>query len=486
MVQPRQNTPLARALAADDPQKAAAIIFGSVQDAQKLFGSESPQYADALFQLAQFFMAIDKLDLAADAVGKAAQVPVPGPEGRQKQLGYLRNQGEVLVQAGELQAAERIHRDGLQQRLEFYGPEHAGFAFGLEALAEVVWNLGRAEEALDLVQQAMAIFHRDGDPQFIPAFVLRAFILRTLMPTEPVFEFERADDEVIDAMVEHTLSRAERSEPATAQSVLGNLLGEVAAVRDLTDHRLLPIANALADQARLAGDLEAWRGALESSLQFCAASGQDLIGVKVEQALALAQDVSGLEAQAEKTYRTALKRAKTFGDATLMAGLLRNYGLFLDQHDRSQEAQPKLQQAVQAARAGREPEMIGRCLVALGIQHQHAGRLSEAQPLLEESLSLLAPMHADALSGRSHLEAIKARRTCGCGDMAGAMGQAIEEVIRRSLPPGLLKSVQLGEDQQIQVKLTRKPTDEEAQQLSAAMEAARYEYRKHSKKTGYS
>ncbi|MBX6314498.1 MAG: tetratricopeptide repeat protein, partial [Isosphaeraceae bacterium] len=369
--------PLAAAmktLHAGDQRKATEIMLEAVREAKQRHGATSPELAASLFQLAQFCVAIGQYKQAAEAAGKAAQVHVPGDEGRKQRLTYLRSQSELLQRAGDLEGAERVLRTALAERRALYGPDHVGYARGLEPLAEVVWKRGQTQEAAALIEEAVAILGRAGDAHDASALVLRAFLLRSLDSPQPAFgDLDGMPAERIDELVDQALHRAKRTEPVLAQAVLNELRDTIALNLDVNDPRLLRILAALADAARRAGDKEGWREALEASRTLAEARGLGEQALQSEQALALALDESGLTEEAEQAYRAARARAEKLGKPALLASVLRQYGLFLAGHDCRAEAEPILREAAAAARAARDPETIGRALVALGVFEQHGG-----------------------------------------------------------------------------------------------------------------
>src|SRR4051794_17058687 len=153
-----------------------ALVRQAVREAEARHGASSFEYAAALFDLGRFYTAVGDYRRSADAIRLAAEVDLPGERGRRDRLTYLMNLGEMLKFAGDLGSAEQVLLDGLERRREFYGPEHSGYAFGQEVLAEVVWRRGRPGEALDMIGQAVRILWRDGNPQVFSALALRAFI----------------------------------------------------------------------------------------------------------------------------------------------------------------------------------------------------------------------------------------------------------------------------------------------------------------------
>src|SRR4051794_30149194 len=181
------------------------LVQQAVQDAEARHGASSFEHAAALFDLGRFYTAVGDYPRSADAIRRAAELDLPGERGRRDRLTYLMNLGEMLKFAGDLESAERVLVDGLDRRREFYGPEHPGYAFGQEVLAEVVWRRGRPGEALDLIERASRILRDSGNPQVVSALALRAFIRHASGRGEGAFDdlpaLDEADVEAIPSSV---------------------------------------------------------------------------------------------------------------------------------------------------------------------------------------------------------------------------------------------------------------------------------------------
>ena len=84
--------------------------------------------------------------------------------------------------------------------------------------------------------------------------------------------------------------------------------------------------------------------------------------------------------------------------------------------------------------------------------------------MIEEGLSVLDPMHPEAMTGRSHLSAVIDGHTCGCGHLSITIEDAFREFVLAKLSPDLLAdlSVTLEDDEfKIDAQLSREPTEEE-------------------------
>ncbi|MFI6266679.1 hypothetical protein [Micromonospora sp. NPDC051006] len=133
------------------------------------------------------------------------------------------------------------------------------------------------------------------------------------------------------------------------------------------------------------------------------------------------------------------------------------------------------------ARRGTDHDTVGRAGIALGLFPEHEGRLSEARTVLEEGLTVMDPVHPDAIIGRSHLGAVLDGRTCGCGDMPGTIADAFREFVITRLPADLLDRLDVAMvdgDFQIEVGLRREPTESELERLNDVFQTAHAEFRR--------
>jgi hypothetical protein len=152
----------------------------------------------------------------------------------------------------------------------------------------------------------------------------------------------------------------------------------------------------------------------------------------------------------------------------------------LSELKRDEEAETQLTGAVADIQEGADPEMLGRAQIALGIFHQHRGRFEQARPLLEAALKNLNPAHPDAVTGRSHLQAVLSGQSCGCGNQGAALVDAFREFVLSRLPQDLLQQFDVrleAGDFKIQVRLKRKPSQEELEHLNRIIQHSLEEFR---------
>ena len=490
------------ALQSGDYQRADTIMEAAVRKTRpRFFGGSAVEHAAALFDQGQLRSAAGDYAAAARSFRAAAEVPQPGEAGKKEQLTYSRIYGETLIRVGDLDGAERALREGLDRRGAFYGPGHAGYAFGLEPLAELLWKRGATEEASALAAEALNILGSEGNAQYASVLALFAFIQADL--GRPLLHGPGRDpegqlgvpDELVDELVRGVFKQSAFASPAIAVRVLQDLRAGMEA-RFGPRHPWMPhILNHLANVARQAaeaGDEQAGRDfrsgrieALESLTAWFAEAGDVDQAHRADQALSMAYDDAGRPDDSEAALRRALGRARSLGDPGRIAGVLRNLGIFLAHHDRRDEAEPIFREAIERSRLVGEPEPLGRALVALGIALQHDGRFDEAHALLEEAIGHLPAGHPDAFSARSHLTAIADGQSCGCGDTSGALDAILAEMVVPHLPPGLLQTIHADPGGDLQVKLAREPTRAELETLNRVIERARAEIRRRIESAGF-
>src|SRR5205807_2035008 len=116
---------------------------------------------------------------AVEAFRGACDGPAPTEDAaRSDRLTYRTNLGLALQYANQFDDAEKVLRENLDARKEVYGPDHVGYAFGQETLADLHLRQKRAADALELLNQAVATFLKHRHPRVAYAIALRAEAVR--------------------------------------------------------------------------------------------------------------------------------------------------------------------------------------------------------------------------------------------------------------------------------------------------------------------
>lgn len=429
----------------------------------------------ALFDLANLFVACGDLVRSVEPLRAACAMPSVDSEHEKARLTGTMNLGEILVQLDELDEAYEVLSAGLEGRRAYYGEKHAGFAYGLEALAQVLRARGDLQAAVEHINQAVDIFWSEGNPRVAEAFATRAPIVKAV--GGPAFnQLAGLPDELFDRVVQGVLSAL--GIPAPLQlDVLRELVTTLdarASARGWLPQAYAAISNIAREvgapgaQARI--DALAWLR------QHFDTEGDGHQALSAVLALVMAEEDAGNLAGAEAYLVDAEERATKLDDTRERARVGRNHGLFLSHNDRKAEARARLDAALADARACGDAEEVGRTAIAQGILVQHLGELAVALPLLDEGIAALPLEHTDALMGRSHRLAIKNGGKCGCGDMSEAMSDVVLELVRDAVPPDLIGELEItlpdGESPNVNVRLTREPTEDEIEALNSAINFA--------------
>lgn len=444
-------------------------------------GPGSPDWASAQCDLGNVLLNADQLDRAIECYRHAASAPAREHESRKDQLTYRLNLGMALRMAGRLDEAEAELRQGAQERLAFYGREHAGYAFGLEPLADLLLQRGEVRQAREVVDEAVDNLWRNGHERVAAVLALRAAVVVAGGADEPVFlGLDQLPAEVVEQVARSVVHRLDHRDPASGR-LLTDLVAALEARLGVDHQATLDTLSVLANVSRDGGDGSGRVKVIERVLASYDRQGRAEEALMASLGLAMAHSETDDTEAALRTYASAYARAQRIGRAELQSQVLRNWGLALKEAGQAGPAEQRLAEALSQARRGADNEMVGRAGVALGLFLQHEGRLPQARAVLEEGLAVLDPVHPDAIIGRSHLGAVMDGRTCGCGDLQGTIADAFRDFVLTRLPTDLLAHLDVAitdGDFQINVELRREPTQAELERLNNVFESAQAEFRR--------
>jgi tetratricopeptide (TPR) repeat protein len=468
-----------------DEKAAEETVLQAVRDADAQHGAGSPELARAYNDLGSVLMQLGRYGAAVEAFKGACDGPMPAADpARGDRLTYQTNLGLALQFDEKFDDAEKVLRENLEARKAAYGDDHVGTAFGQESLADLLLRRKQANDALELLNAAVATFLKNRHPRVAHGIALRAEALRANDRPEPIFgDLSPLPDEVIAEIAQTSLSRVNLIGPTLSRMVLGDL-DELLTKRFGDSHPL--ILRMLTAQADLetgqgkAGDARLREKAVRRAVAVCDRCDQPREAISAVLSLAQAQVDGGKPEVALAAYADAVKRAEAITDAPLLAQARRGWGRLLADLKRNEGAERQLRAAVADADRSGDAVLGGRMRVALGVFLQHAGRADDAKGMLEEGAAKLDPASADAAAARAHLAAITTGGPCGCGTSGEALAVALREYVRGRLPTDLLKELAVtyeGDDFDVKVRLSRQPSGEEQQQLYDVINAGLDEYR---------
>jgi len=465
--------------------QAEEIVARRAEQIRHQFGAGSAEDATTQGELGAVLTMTGQLDRAINAYQEACKGPTDTEPLMRDRLTNLMTLGQLLDRVGRLDEAEKVLFDGLKGRESFYGREHPGYAFGLEPLAELMLRTGHIDTAMDMVQEVVWNFGRNGHPRLAGAVVLRALVMKELGKGEAPFAIlEKLPTEFAQDVAARAVDRAARSDnPRVASQMLQELVDPLSAKLGDAHSSVLNVLISISNVERNAGkdrDSAARISVIQKVIAIFEKQGKPREVINGLLGLALAHSDAGDNEQALSIYWDAADRASKLGDRGLASQIHRNCALLLSEMGRSADAEKMLKDAVDEARQVSNSELLGRALIALGIFLQHQNRLTEAQPLLKEGQTHLPPTDPDSITAGSHLRAIETGGGCGCGDTGAAIAQAFHGFVMARLPADLLSrlDVELKEgDFEVGVHLQREPKPEEVAHLERTINHALTEFR---------
>lgn len=438
----------------------------------------SKQHAAALFDLARYMLACDDPERAVRPLTVASALEPGDDASRRDRITYGMNLGQALQLAGRLDEAERALRANVAERRSFYGGGSEGLAWGLEPLAGVLLVRGAFDEARRSADQALAILWKARSPHVAHVLPLLGAIQVASGATPPfVPRLDELPAELKLEALDDALFRARIARDVPSLQVALEVITHCAS-RSGND---TPIANGWAKlfyAARSIGAHDIAITAARAYLDTRKQAGDEPAALKALASLALELADAGRMEEATADFVTAEAQARSLGNQLILAHVLRNWGLVLS--DRNEQGwREKLEEALATAEGAGEPangEEVAQACGALGIRLQHEGDIVGARQLLERGVALgeqvLAPTDSNLFAMRTHLESVRAGKTCGCSpdgtiEQKHAYETAVTALAQKSLPPGLLERAEMEEDGKWSVKLTRQLESE--QELNLVM-----------------
>lgn len=395
----------------------------------------------------------------------------PGDE-HEKRKRWLTIQGELasaLEKANQTTEAEQVHLECLQGRSDFYGREHPGYAFGLEAYASFLARHRSFERAIPFAAEAFEILAGAGHPKMTEVLWLMVR-LQVCVGIDHPFSAIELPDELLEPIAIAVRESEDDFSPEIIQKSTASFL-EAAGSRMTGDSEGLAVVfSVVIEASRNAGDHASRRRYIERFLALCSERGEAENVQHLTVALGLAAEDDGDLAEAERLLREGVRLANDMNDAQVRCHALRQLGIFYT-HNQQPEAERVLRAALLEALSCEDEQEAGLTRVALGIHLQHQGQLTEARELLAEAVAALDPASSNAFSARSHLNAIEHGGGCGCGGGEQAFVATLEALVRPEIPEGLLGAIEL-EEGRLSVRLLREPSEEEAAVLDRALRQA--------------
>ncbi|MFK8112397.1 MAG: hypothetical protein AB8B91_09350, partial [Rubripirellula sp.] len=451
----------------------------AVDAVKETAGSPSCEYAKGLFNLAMLHIAGGDMAKGAEDCRLAADSCPDSSAGRKDRLMYLMNAGQLLSRADQTDAAIQVLETSLHEREQAYGPEHAGTAYGQQALAEVFLSAGRFGEGLELSEKALQTFHHEGHHEYPSALATTtALASASGLTADEIWGFVGSETTgVIGPLIDSAMVLAESMPDSTGMRYLRQL-------SDWAGKHLPPDATPMMNIVALWSNIASERGnneerqrSIERAVETARQLGDPAVVVNALEGRALMfSDTDASPEQVRIAYQDALDHAIEHGLQSDSAGVLRNWALYESDVGFEDQADQRFREALVNAEASGDEEMLARTQIAYGIFHQHHDRNPAAAPLLESGIEALSPAHPDAACGVLHQVALAENLTCPCkGDLSiaqDALSKLAERFFSKSGLDDIIESVTCGSEDEdgkgLQVQLSREPSQQEIQRLQIA------------------
>ena len=151
---------------AGDEKAAEETVLQAVRDADAAHGKGSIELARAYNDLGSVLLQLGRYGAAVEAFkGALRRAGSAEDPARADRLTYQTNLGLALQYSDKFDDAEKVLRENLDIRKTVYGPDHVGYAFGQETLADLLLRQKKANDALELLNPAVATFLKNRHPR---------------------------------------------------------------------------------------------------------------------------------------------------------------------------------------------------------------------------------------------------------------------------------------------------------------------------------
>jgi tetratricopeptide (TPR) repeat protein len=460
------------------------LLRGEVSNLAQKFGRSSLEYEVASGDLGTYLWVVGNEIAAIEIFKNLCSAPMPTDGDRlRNRLTQIMNFGELLITVGELDRAEQILQQGLAGRLEYYGAEHPGYAFGLEPLAGVWLYRGQFEAALTAIDRTIDIFASSNHERIIGAIVLRAEILKTMGVEAYLFEdLEECDRDWIEEFANNLLMRVKNfTPPQIARKLLIDLVQLLEKKLDRDGKILLFTYSRFAETERQLGkdgNAQIRQASIQKIIDSYQRQG-DLEGtISALMGLASARSDNDEIEAALKSHSRALALAEGSQDPALSVQVMRNYGLFLKEIGQKSAARDMLSRSIDIAQQSGLLEAIARGQIALGIFLQHEGEIESARQLLELGNANLNPSDRDRVCGINHLRAIEQGIACCSEAMPDTLLVSCREFILSKISSAAVEDLQISDNDGLTVNLSfhEDVSDEEKESIVLQIDYAFREF----------
>lgn len=268
---------------------------------------------------------------------------------------------------------------------------------------------GSLQNASREAELAVDDFWKFGDPKIVQALPLFSMLRHATGVEGDAFQ---SLNDMPKSLSKELLSEANELHQSRADEASARMLADV---NNFVDRWVGEQAVFWSQEAAAESKDEKIEGLIEQIEQLKAEGKSDLA---VETALQLANEhvIRGNKRRAYGNFMQVLKKAKGPKRVSIRIETLLDFGQFMSQLGKLDDARRALRLAAGVAKKARDKSRFSQAVAALGVVLMHAGERESAKRCLKKADSMLSPWDLEADIVREHLEAIKEGKTCDCPD----------------------------------------------------------------------
>ena len=459
--------------------EAISQMQAAVDAVKESAGALSCEHAKGLFNLAMLHIAVGDMQRGAEDCRLAADSCPDSITGRKDRLMYLMNAGQLLSRADRTDEAIEVLQTSLDEREQAYGAEHAGTAYGQQALAEVYMSAGRFAEGLELSEKALDTFFHESHQEYPTALATTTALASAVgMHDDEVWQYATSDAATFaKPMIDSALVLAEAMPDCTGMNYLRQLADWAGELLPPDSPQMMNVIALWSNIATDKGDHSQRELAMSRAVTEAKRLGDPAVIVNVLEGRALMLSDIDSDAEAVRAaYQDALDKAVEHDLESDAAGVLRNWALYESEAGNSDAAVKRFQQAIEKSRAVRatpKPWREHRLRSASFTSTTTAAKKRHrCWKKGSRSWTRCIPM---SLAPCCIKVALSENLDCPChgGDSIAtdAMGKLAERFFNRSGLEDIIESVSYGDadgEKGLNVQLSREPSDQEMQRLGIA------------------
>ncbi|MEM6961451.1 MAG: tetratricopeptide repeat protein [Myxococcota bacterium] len=451
------------------------ILVAEVDKAERAHGKDHPKYAEAQSDLAHLLMQLGDPQVTAALEAAVAVDSNLDEEAQQARLRYLLQLGDVYLRIGKLEEAERRIKETLEGRERTYGTRDPRYALALEPLASIYLARSEAGKAKETIDNCYEVLTSNEHARWPYTMALRALVHKAANGLDAeVFpdRIREASTDEFNSIVVATLNAVREAHPDLGLAVAKDLLLLVEA-RDAKHEAIPAILSEIGQMAIAVEDPQQGETAYDRLLKLREAQKDDARIVEARMGYAFFCVGTKQLDKAKTHYQVAAEKAVRLGDPMVTITVTRAFAAFLMQTGNLGEAEQQIKKAREEAEKVQHKELMGRTRMDQAMLAELGGRQDQAQALLTESLDFLPEADPDRQQAVKRLKAMQSHET---GNTNEAISQLLTELVRPSLPQGLLGKIQATLDKKggfdVDIQLLREPSEEEADKVQALVQKA--------------